>query len=301
MKHYLLSSVCLAAVIAGATSANAGQQFSGVVQLTVGAGTTESSLYTSYGDLDDPLFVEGKGKGLWPLSDDIHFQADIFAEHIDNVIEDADHESGSTYGAAVHLIHPFENRARFGLAASVWDNDTFFFFGERDSATYGLVAVEGQFFGSDWTLMGQAGIVSQLQCGSECAGTLDSGNYIRGKVKYFLHDNTSISLATTQLWGTVEDSLFSGKSVTSNFSQWVLEGEHRFADSPFSGTFAVSQERNELDLFETSADTSTVWIGLRFYLDQPTLKAHDRSGAEFDTPTFGTAIENEAALFYGAL
>lgn len=305
MKYQLLSSVCLAAVVAGAAPAIAGQQFSGVVQLNVGSGTTDSSLFSSYGDLDDPLIVEGKGKGIWPLSEEIHLQADIFAEHTDNVVKDADKESGSTYGAAIHLIHPFENRARFGIAASVWDNDTFFVFGERDSATYGLVAVEGQFFGSDWTVMGQAGVMDQLQCESLCGGTLEHGNYIRGKIKYFLNDNTTLSLATTQLWGTLndDDGVFGGKSVTSNYAQWMLEGEHRFADSAFSGTFAVSHERNEIDLFDNSADTSTVWLGLRFYLDQPTLKAHDRSGAEFDTPTFGTSIENEAliGLSYGEL
>lgn len=301
MKYNLLSSVCGAALLVAASPANAGQQFSGVVQLNVGAGTTDSSLFSSYGELDDPLFVEGKAKGIWPLSDQIHLQADIFAEHTDNVVRNADKESGSTYGAAIHLLHPFENRARFGVAASIWDNDIFFSGKSslpRDSATYGLVAVEGQFFGSDWTVTGQAGIMSQLQCGSFCGGTLDHGNYLRGKVRYFLHDNTSISLATTQLWGTLndDDGVFGGKSVTSNYSQWMLEAEHRFADSPFSGTFAVSHERNEVDLFETSADTSAVWLGLRFYLDQPTLKAHDRSGAELDTPTFGNAIENEAAL-----
>jgi hypothetical protein len=305
MKFYLLSSVCGAALLVAASPASAGQQFSGVVQLNVGAGTTDSSFITSTiglladGQLDDPLFVEGKAKGIWPLSDQIHLQADVFAEHIDNVVKDAAKEAGSTYGAAIHLLHPFEDRGRFGVAASIWDNDTFFSGkSSRDSATYGLVAVEGQFFGSDWTVTGQAGIMNQLQCGSICSGTLDHGNYLRGKVRYFLHDNTSVSLSTTQLWGTLndDDDVFGGKSVTSNYSQWMLEAEHRFADSPFSGTFAVSHERNEVDLLETSADTSAVWLGLRFYLDQPTLKAHDRSGAELDTPTFGNALENEAVI-----
>jgi hypothetical protein len=305
MKRHLLSTVCGAAALVTASPAIAGQQFSGVVQLNVGAGTSENSLFSFYGELDDPLFVEGKAKGIWPLSDQIHFQADLFAEHTDNVVKNADHESGTAYGAAIHLLHPFENRARFGVAASIWDNDTFFADNLRDSATYGLAAVEGQFFGDNWTVTGQAGIVNQLQCSTFCSGTLESGNYLRGKIRYFLHDNTSVSLATTQLWGTLNDDndVFNGKSVTSNYSQWMLEAEHRFADSPFSGTFAVSHERNEVDLFETSADTSAVWLGLRFYLDQPTLKAHDRSGAELDTPTFGNAIENEAALglSYGLL
>jgi hypothetical protein len=302
MKYYLLSSVCGAALLIAASPASASQQFSGVVQLNVGAGTTDSSFLSStFGDLDDPLFLEGKAKGIWPLSEQIHLQADIFAEHTDNVVRNADEETGSTYGAAIHLLHPFENRARFGVAASIWDNDVFFSGKSslpRDSATYGLVAVEGQFFGSDWTVTGQAGIMNQLQCGSFCGGTLDHGNYLRGKVRYFLHDNTSVSLSTTQLWGTLndDDGVFGGKSVTSNYSQWMLEAEHRFADSPFSGTFAVSHERNEVDLFETSADTSAVWLGLRFYLDQPTLKAHDRSGAELDTPTFGSAIETASVI-----
>ncbi len=303
MRFHLLSTVCGVALLAGASPASAGKDFSGVVQLNVGAGSTDTSLVSFYGELDDPLVIEGKAKGIWPLSDEIHLQADLFAQDTDNIIKDATHESASAYGAAIHLLHPFENRARLGVAGSIWSNEHLIGGDISDRATYGLAAVEGQFFGTDWTLTGQAGLFSQMQCDNICGGTLEDGTYIRGKVRYFLHDNTSLSLATTQMWGSLndDDGFFGGKSVTSNFSQWMLEGEHRFADSSFSGTFAVSHERTEVDLFETSADTNTVWLGLRFYYDQPTLRSHDRSGAELDTPTFGNSVESVASLFYGDL
>jgi hypothetical protein len=304
MRFYLLSSACGAALIAASSPAIASKEFSGVVQLDVGAGTTDTSFISSLiSDLDDPLFVNGKAKGLWPLSEEIHLQADIFAEHTDNIVKDAADESASTFGAALHLLHPFENRARLGVVGSLWSNEVLIGTDASDDATYGLFAVEGQFFGTDWTITGQAGLFSQLQCGNSCGGTLEEGTYINGKIRYFLHDNTSLSLATTQMWGSLndQDGVFGGKSVTSNFSQWMLEGEHRFADSPFSGTFAVSHEHTAVDLFETSADTNTVWLGLRFYYDQPTLKAHERSGAALETPTFGNSVESVASLFYGDL
>ena len=304
MKYSLLSSVAGVAIIAATSPVIAGNDFSGVAQFTAGMGSTEASLFGFYGQLDDPLSFDGDAKGIWPLSQDIHFQVDLTAEHTDNLVRGGGHESATLFGATAHLLHPFENRARFGLAGSLWDTDLSYLGGDyRPSATYGLAAVEGQFFGSDWTLTGQAGLFNQFQCSDDCGGSIEDGTYGRAKIRYFLHDNTSLSVEMLQMWGTINDGAgpFSGKSVTNDYTKWALEAEHRFDASPWSGTLAVSHEQYTVDLFETSIDTNTVSLGLKFYLDQPTLRAHDRSGAEMDTPNFGYPIKSagELSAFYG--
>lgn len=299
MKYNLLSSVAGIAIIAATNPALAGNDFSGVAQFTAGMGTTETSFLSSLGLLDDPLLFDGDVKGIWPLSQEIHLQIDLTAEHTDNLVKGGDRESATLFGATAHLLHPFENRARFGLAGSIWESDLVYFAGKpgsSSSATYGLAAVEGQFFGSDWTLTGQAGVFNQFQCSESCPGSISDGTYGRAKIRYFLHDNTSLSVEMLQMWGALDDEAFEGKSVTNDYSKWALEAEHRFGTSPWSGTFAVSHEQYSVDLFETSMDTNTVSVGLKFYLDQPTLRAHDRSGAEMDTPNFGNAIKSSSAV-----
>ncbi|MFN9544490.1 MAG: hypothetical protein ACK59B_15150, partial [Alphaproteobacteria bacterium] len=73
---------------------------------------------------------------------------------------------------------------------------------------------------------------------------------------------------------------------------WRMEAEHRYANTPLSGLVAFSHERNETEFNNITLDTNTVWLGVRFYLDQTTLKANDRAGAEFETPTFGNSLES---------
>ena len=305
MKLGLLSSVSGAAMLAAMSPAMAGNGFSGVAQVNGSFGTTDqSSFFASDGSLDDPQSYGIKAKGLWTLSPDLHFQADLFYENLDNSVVStwSSHESASTVGGAIHLLHPFESRARLGAAGSIWSNEAFVPANDgRSDITYGLAAVEGQFFGTDYTVTGQAGVFSAFECSGICPGSVDSGSYLRGKIRYFLHDNTSLSLETTQMWGKLnsDDDIFSGKSVNTNYAQWVLEAEHRFEGSPFSGTLAVAHERTEHDFFGASADTSSVQIGLKYYLDQPTLKSHDRTGAELDTPQFGNVLETSGALAFG--
>jgi hypothetical protein len=95
-----------------------------------------------------------------------------------------------------------------------------------------------------------------------------------------------------QMWGDLNnDDLLGGKSITTQHSMWALEAEHRFESSPFSGLITVSHERNEADwAISSSVDTTTVQVGFKFYLDEPSLRSNDRTGAELDTPTFGGAL-----------
>ncbi len=278
------SAVALAGVIAPAFAAD---DFTGVVQLGIGRASQSGSP-----SVGDPTVYGGKAKGLWPLSTDVHLQADLFAEQWDDIIDNWGPLTGadaSTIGGAVHLLHPFENRARFGLAGSIWNSDVFVPAGNgKTDLTYGLVAVEGQFFGTDWTVMAQAGAFTDFNCdgGESCPQALEDGTFLRGKIRYFLNDNTVFSLETVRMWGGREDDIFGSKNIDSE--QWILEAEHRFHDSCFSAFANVSQH----DVGSSSSifggiDSVGGMIGVRFYYDQASVRSNDRGGAELDTPTFG--------------
>lgn len=293
MNNRLLSSVCAAALLASVVPASANTPFSGVVQVSVGAGSTSGGGSVASA-ADDPVNVDLKAKGLWNLGGELDVQVDLFHERASNLFDLDGKDSGANLGGTVHLIHSVENRARLGLAGSLWSNDTLFADGDRSEARYGLAALEGQFFGTDWTLSGQLGLFDQIGCDAPCGGTIADGAYINGKIRYFIHDNTSFSLATTQVWGNLNTNYATGMAPTSDstsHSHWRVEAEHRLASTPLSGLVAFSHERNEADYNDKSLDTNTVWLGVRFYFDQPTLKSNDRAGAEFETPTFGNSLE----------
>ena len=305
MKSVLYSTVSAAALLAVAGVASAGDGFSGVVQLSIGGGTTDGKFTLSPTDpLDDPFFYAGEARGLWPLSPSVHLQADLFFDQV-NDIADAwgSTDETTTFGGALHLLHPFENRARFGLAGSIWSNEVLAPIGNGQvDNTYGLIAVEGQFFGTDWTLMGQAGVFNEFGCGSgSCPATLEDGTFLRGGVKYFLADNTVLSLEAVQMWGGVDDSVFSGKTVRAQSTEWLLGAEHRFEGSPFSGFVTFSHQTVDADvIFPSNSETTAASIGVKFYLDQATLKTNDRSGAELNTPRFGLAPEVSGPVAYGS-
>lgn len=296
MKFGLYATVSGLALVGGfAPALAAGSDFTGVLQLNVGRVSADGTPFS-----DDPTIYGGKAKGLWPLSNDIHLQVDLFAEEQSDVISDwagPGSSDASLLGGAVHLLHPFENRARFGLAGSIWSTDVFGPFGSgRSDATFGLVAVEGQFFGTDWTVMGQAGTFTSFDCGSGgegCDSALEDGQFIRGDVRYFLRDNTVLSVEALRMWGGREDDVFGAKAM--DYSRWVLEAEHRFESSQFSIFGNVSQES-----FDT-VNATGVMVGVKFYIDEASLRSNDRSGAELDTPTFGIAptVSGTSALFIG--
>jgi hypothetical protein len=312
MRLKLYSTVSAVALIALAGPAAAEAGFSGVGQLHIGGGTADGSFFAGK-ILDNPFYYGGRAQGYWPLSTEIHLQADLFAQHTDDVLDGGEISSDgdmSRFGGALHLLHPFENRGRLGLAGSIWNTDVAVldggeaFLGQGD-AVYGLVALEGQFYEGNWTVSGQVGVFSQFSCSgnaADCVGTIEDGTYLRGKLRYFLNDNTQLSLEAQRMWGSNDDTVFGGKSIRTESTAFTLEAEHKFHDSPFSGFLALAHQSDDTQSIGiNTADTQTVTLGVRFYLDQPTLKANDRSGAALDTPTFGTAMDAAAGSTFGSL
>lgn len=301
MRLFLLSTVSSAALIALAVPAFAGDNMTGVAKASVGIGSASGNFL-----LDDPMVYSLSGRGYWTLSPDVHLQADLFYQRADSLVLDDPSifidTNSSMIGGALHLLHPLENRARVGFAGSIWNTDVLPFEVKKTDRTYGLAAFEGQFFGTDWTVTGQAGFVSSFDdgdLGGEGGSAIDSGTFARGKVRYFLYDNTALSIETTQLWGklTSNSSAFEGKSLTS--TQWNFDLEHKFDDSPLSGVIGFEQQHEDSIVFGGGSDVTTVTLGVKFYLDQPTLKSNDRSGAELDTPTFGNVTPATSAVAVG--
>ena len=305
MKTTLYSTVSAAALLACAAPAIADAGFSGVAQLYLGGGTAESTFFA--GDVyGNPFIYGGKAQGYWTLSPEVHLQADLFAQQTDDLFEggEASSETDSTrFGGALHLLHPLADRARLGVAGSIWNTDVGVgnfntaFLGGGD-ATFGLGAIEGQFFEGNWTLSGQAGVFTTFSCDGQvvgCFGVIEGGTFVRGKIRYFLNDNTQLSLEGLQMWAGVDDDLFSGKTIRATSSIWTFEAEHRFRESPFSAFVALAHQNDEVNMIiPIETETQTVSFGVKFYLDQASLKTNDRSGAAMDTPTFGNAIEGSA-------
>jgi hypothetical protein len=306
-KATFLSSASVFGLLALAAPAIADPDMTGVAQFNIGAGTTDGSFFAGK-FLDDPFLYGGKAQGYWTLSPDVHVQVDVFAQQTDHVLKDSfgNPTDSTKVGGAIHFLHMMEGEhARFGVAGSIWGTDVFLssslpVFVKTDS-TYGLGALEGQVFGADWTATGQAGVFTTLSCdvvpNIGCPGVTKDGTFIRGKFRYFLNDNTAFSVEGTQMWGTIDDDLFGGKSANVSSLMWTLEGEHRFHDSPFAGFITLTHEHDEANsFFSSSANTQTVSIGIRFYLDQASVKTNDQRGASIDTPTFGQSTESSAVL-----
>jgi hypothetical protein len=297
MKTTLYSTASVAALLVSAGTALADDTFTGVAQFSIGGGTAEADFVDL---LDDPFFYGGKAQGLWPLAPDFQFQADLFAKETEDLVKVFADNDSTLFGGAAHLIYVFENRGRFGLAGSVWETDVFSLFSSSDTdATYGLVALEAQFFGTDWTGTGQFGAFTNFDCGSGGAScfVLDNGTFLRGKLRYFLNDNTSLAVEVLRMWGNFDDDIFGGKSLTGDQTRWGFEAEHRFADSRFALFGNLAQESCEASFL--SSETTTAAIGVKFYWNQASLRTNDKTGAEFDTPTFGHALE--IAPMLGAL
>lgn len=296
MRLTLLSTASAVAVLACIGPAAAGGEFSGVGQLHIGVGDARTGFFPGKGSsIEDPLVYGAEGRGYWPLSPDVHFQADLFIQQTDDLfLSDSD---ATEFGAAVHLLHPFEDRGRFGVAGSLWSNEVLDLSGDGSSdTTYALAAIEGQFFGDRWTGTAQAGLFGDFSCdgsdGDACLFSLEEGEFIRGKVRYFLHDNTVFNFEVVRMWGSTDDELFGGKSLSVDYVLWAFEAEHRFERSQFSAFVGLSHEETEVNFLITAdANVNTLMIGLRYYCDQPTLRTFDRTGAELQTPRFGYAPE----------
>ena len=96
------------------------------------------------------------------------------------------------------------------------------------------------------------------------------------------------------MWGNFDDDLFGGKALTADQTTWSLEAEHKFAGSRFAAFANVAQESCET--FVLSSETTTASIGVKFYWNQASIRSNDKTGAEFDTPTFGNALETAPLL-----
>ena len=125
MKSTLLATASLAGLLAASQFAVAAPApNSGFGQLNLGYGWTDGSK-NGNDVFDDPTTYGGRVQVYLPLSQPVQFQGDLFAQRSDNVVHggesgwtDAGPNDATTFGAAVHVIHPMDN-ARIGIVGSV--------------------------------------------------------------------------------------------------------------------------------------------------------------------------------------
>ncbi|MBI1211420.1 MAG: hypothetical protein GC190_08155 [Alphaproteobacteria bacterium] len=288
MRLTLLSSASALTLAATFGQAYAAPDFTGVLEVYGGAGWASDRNF--FLGADDPYFYGGKAKGYWSLSPDVHLQIDLFAQQTDNVINNWSSSDATVYGGSMHLLHPIGESARVGVAGSVWSNDVFDLppLSGQLEVTYGLVALEGQYFTTNWTFSGQVGYFDDFSCGN-CFVALTSGEYVRGKARYYFDDNTALTAEAMEMWGSYDDLMFTNKSLHS--TTLGLEFERKFDASKFSGFLGVNYQRDAIDKYgsTSSVQTTSVSLGFKYYFDQPSVRSNDETGAELDTPTFGNA------------
>jgi hypothetical protein len=296
MKSTLLATAAAVGLLALPHAALASPPDRGFVEANIGFGWTEEDFQDNWPPFDDPFTYGAKTRWLFPLSQPVHFQADLFAEHIDNIFDTSESISGrddsTLLGASAHLIHPM-GHGRVGVAGSVFELEAFSydFYQGHTTANYGLVALEGQYFLDHWTLFGQGGWFGNLNCsGSE--GCVSDAVFFRANATYFFSPNTAINFDGQLFWG---DDAARGE-VSGGSAQ--VEGEHRFTDSGFAGFVNLNYEREEVDVYgsEAGEDTVTLNLGIRLYLDTGSLIDFSREGASMNTPTFHHALSSEGTL-----
>lgn len=299
MRHTLLSSVSALTLVAAVGQAQAAPDFTGLLSVYGGAGGSSDHNF-GIGS-DDPYFFGGTAKGYWPLSPDVHLQIDLFAQQTNQVIDDTFWPStdATVYGGSMHWLHPIGDTWRVGVAGSIWYNDVFDLphVSGQAGVTYGLAALEAQYFADKWSLEGQAGYFADMSC-SNCILELTDGEYVRGKARYYFSDNTALTAHAMELWGGMDDAVFSNKVLHA--TTLGLQAEHKFDSSPYSGFLGVSWERDSINLFglNSRTETTSVTLGFTYYLDQPSVKSNERTGASLDTPTFGNATAIAGFLTY---
>ena len=288
MRLTLLSSASALALAAAVGQAQAAPDFTGVLQVYGGVGG--SSDHDFFIGSDDPYFFGGTAKGYWPLSPDVHVQIDLFAQQTDNVVDNWPSTDATVYGASMHWLHPIGDTWRVGVAGSIWYNEAFDLPppGGQEGVTYGLAALEVQYFGRYWSLEGQVGYFADVACGN-CFLELTDGEFIRGKARYYFSENTALTAHAMEMWGSTDDMVFTNKSLHA--TTLGLQAEHKFDGSPYSGFLGVTYERDAIDKYgsTSSIQTTSVTLGFTYYLDQPTVQSNERTGASLDTPTFGNA------------
>ncbi len=296
MRLTLLSSASVLILTAAVGQAVAAPDFTGVLQVYAGAGWVDQD---NFGLADDPYDFGAKAQGYWSLSPTIDLQADLFVQQSNNIVQHWASSDSTTFGGALHLVHNYDDHWRAGIAGSIWSADVFDLPSANGQieATYGLGALEAKYSGGNWSFTGQAGYFGDMSCGN-CFLALTSGEFLRGKGRYYVSENTAVTAEAMEMWGSFDDLFFTNKSLHSTTLN--LQAEHKFEASPYSGFLSVNYERDAItkDSTDSRVQTTTISLGFKYYYDQSSIQSNERTGADFDTPTFGHAVALGSFISY---
>ncbi|MBI1212140.1 MAG: hypothetical protein GC190_11805 [Alphaproteobacteria bacterium] len=301
MKSTLLATAAAVGLLAVPQAAFASPPDRGFFEANIGFGWTDEDFSRPNASIfDDPTNYGAKTRWLFPLSDPVHFQTDVFFEQSDSVFNGKFAKQDSTlFGGTAHLIHPMEH-GRIGAAGSLFSLDAFspgFSYPTyRSSVEYGLAALEGQYFLEHWTFFGQGGWFGDIAGCDGVEGCVHNGVFFRGNAAYFFTPNASLSFDGNLFWGDDERI----GSVSGGTAQ--LEGEYRLEDSRFAGFVNLKYAREDVDVFSGTAgeDNTTLSLGFRMYLDSFSLFDFSQRGPSMNTPNFHHELTTEGQLQYEA-
>jgi len=297
MKSTLLATAAVVGLLAAPQFAFASPPDRGYVEVNLAFGWSEEDNDNNNTWFDDPFSYGARTQWLFPISEPVHIQGDLFFQQSDDIfLGKRWNGSGDSqlFGAAAHIIHPMSN-GRIGAAGSLFSLDAhapnFRNSSSEQGIDYGLAALEGQYFLDHMTLFAQGGWFGVVTCdGSE--GCVQNGAFVRASAVYFFTPNSSLSLDGNLFWG---DDVWQG---TIHGSAATLEGEYRFVESRFSGFANVNFAREEAGFRfgEAGRETWTLAIGARMYLDSMSLIEFSQAGPSMNTPNFHHALAVEGAL-----
>lgn len=158
-------------------------------------------------------------------------------------------------------------------------NDT----NDRDSwKSMGIIGLEGQRYFDSLTLYGQGGYLAQFNR-TDDLDQADKVWFARFAPRYFVTANDKLSGEIGYARGEMGDN----QSDKMRIWNWAATYEHKFDAHPLS--VFVQYSGGRLKSTENPSDMiteHTIVGGFRWYFNQGTLLANDRTGATYDTPGF---------------
>lgn len=242
----------------------------------------------------DGWVLGGAGRGSAWIGSAMSVQLDVQGEGTsyknDYPFFGGPHISTHSYLIGGHANWRNSQAGLLGVFAGAGDAGGGFGFGS--AVRHAVVGGEGQLYWNQFTFYVQGGYDTVV--GTPASSHLNAHAwFVRGTGRYFLLPNTMLEGTVLYANGEIKyDATFVPASgPTNGFDTWLWEAklEHRFATTPFAGFVKYRGSRTEFDpiTFGVQSDElkitdHRVFVGLKLFMGQDTLRANDRDGATLD-------------------
>lgn len=240
-----------------------------------------TSGYCSTGGECEPWLVQGDARVDIPYNENWSLQIDfggVSPVNYTHALSSDDEWDGSMWGGGhinyrqmdQYLVGVFGGLGRYWIPSD-----------EDDNATGFVAGIEGQYYWNDLTLYAQAGVID-MDSGDD--GSLEDAWFVRGQARYYFNSGH------TKVQGEV--AYASGRADSDDATLWALGAEiehqvygwgndgHASVFASYDGVMADTDDDNE------SPTDHRFMVGMKFALNQYSLKTEDRSGATLELPNF---------------